>query len=120
MSDGKNDRVRQVDFVGVLVDGSRDNRRVDDDRVIGGHGFTTQLHAGILRRKVDADVFVQDKRYPDLTCKRTVGGNCSVFHKWHLSKENATLPEACGRLDVVRLFRLIPKVLATQDVQIDI
>lgn len=78
MSDGKYDRVRQVDFVGVLVDGSRDNRWVDDDRVIGGHGFATQLHAGILRRKVDADVFVQDERYPDLTCKRTVGGGGTV------------------------------------------
>lgn len=122
MSDGKYDRVRQVDFVGVLVDGSRDNRWVDDDRVIGGHGFATQLHAGILRRKVDADVFVQDERYPDLTCKRTVGGggDCSVFYKWHLSKENATLPGACGHPDAARLFRLIPKVLATQDVQNDI
>lgn len=49
MSDGKNDRVGEVDFVRVLVDGSRDDRRVDNDGVIGRHGFTAQLHAGVLR-----------------------------------------------------------------------
>lgn len=49
MPDGENDGIREVDFVGVLVDGSRDDRRVDDDRVVGIHGFAAQLHAGILR-----------------------------------------------------------------------
>lgn len=84
MSDGKNDRVREVDFVRVLVDGSRDNRGVDNDRVICSHGFTAQLHAGILGWKVDSDVFVQDERYPDLTCKRDKWTKCSVIHKWPL------------------------------------
>lgn len=73
MPDGKNDRVREVDFVRVLVDGRRDNRRVDDDRVIGSHGFTAQLHAGVLRWQVHPDVFVQDERYPNLPCKRMIG-----------------------------------------------
>lgn len=49
MPDGKNHRVREVDFVRVLVDGGRDDRGVDNDRVIGRHGFAAQLHAGVLR-----------------------------------------------------------------------
>lgn len=72
MSDGEDDGVRQVDFVRVLVDGSRDHWRVDNDGVIGGHGLTAQFHAGVLRGEVDPDVFVQDKRDPDLACKTTV------------------------------------------------
>lgn len=70
MPDGENHRVREVDFVRVLVDGGRDNRGVDNDRVIGGHGFAAWLHAGVLRRKVDADVLVQDERYPNLSCDK--------------------------------------------------
>lgn len=80
MSDGENDRVGEVDFVRVLVDGSRDNRWVDDDRVVGSHGFTSQLHAGVLRREVNPDVFVQDEGDPDLTYKRTVGQGIQSFH----------------------------------------
>lgn len=49
MSDGEDDRLGQVDFVGVLVDGGCDHRRVDDDRVVGGKRFASQLHAGVLR-----------------------------------------------------------------------
>lgn len=79
MSDGKNDRVREVDFVRVLVDGSRDNRRVDDDRIIGSHGFIAQLHAGIFRWKVDSDVFVQDEGYPNLSWKRMIGESVQCF-----------------------------------------
>lgn len=78
VSDGKNDRVREVDFVSILVDGGRDNRRVDNDRVIGGHGFAAQLHAGVLGRKVDPDVLVQDERYPDLPCNMMIGQRESV------------------------------------------
>lgn len=48
MSNGENDRVREVDFVRVLVDGGCDDRRVDDHRVVGGQGFAAQLHAGVL------------------------------------------------------------------------
>lgn len=78
MSDGKNNRVREVDFIWVLVDGSRDNRRVDNDGVIRGHGFTAELHAGVLRWKVDANVFVQDEGNPNLTCNRSVENVQSV------------------------------------------
>lgn len=73
MPDGKNDWVREVDFVRVLVDGGRDNRGVHNDRVIGRQGFTAQLHAGVLRWKVDPDVFVQDERYPNLSCEKKRG-----------------------------------------------
>lgn len=95
MPDGKNDRVREVDFVRVFVDGSRDNRWVDNDRVIGGHGFTARLHAGVLRREVDPDVFVQDERYPNLTCKRAVGESVQSSRS---DKENTTWPKVCGTL----------------------
>lgn len=85
MPDGKNDRVREIDFVRVLVDGSCDNGRVDNHRVIGSQSFAAQLHTGVLRGKVNADVFVQDKRYSNFTCKRKVminishRMNCSVY-----------------------------------------
>lgn len=69
VADGEDDRVGQVDFVGVLVDGGRDDGRVDDDRVVGGHGLAAQLHAVVLRGQVDPDVFVEDEGYPDLTCR---------------------------------------------------
>lgn len=49
MSDGKNDGVGEVDFIRILVDGRRDNRRVDNDGVIGSQGFAAQLHAGVFR-----------------------------------------------------------------------
>lgn len=71
MSDGKDDGVGEVDFIGVLVDGRRDNRRVDNDGVIGSQGFAAQLHAGVLRWQVVPDVFVQDECNPNLTCKKT-------------------------------------------------
>lgn len=71
MSDGEDDGVREVHFVRVLVDGSRDHWWVDNDGVIGGQGFTAQFYAGVLRGEVDPDVFVQDKRYPNLACKMT-------------------------------------------------
>lgn len=82
MSDGKNDRIRQVDFIWVLVDGGCDNRWVDDDGVIGRQGFAARLHAGVLRWKVDADVFVQDEGDPDLTCKG---------HKYGISRSDGTI-----------------------------
>lgn len=72
MADGENNRVREVDFVWVLVDGGRDDGWVDDDRVVGGHGLAAQLHAGVLRGEVDPDVFVEDEGYPDLTCRGMV------------------------------------------------
>lgn len=78
MSDGKNDWVREVDFVWVLADGGCDDRWVDDDRVVGSHGVAAKLHAGILSGKVDADVFVQDKRYSDLACKKMIGKEGTV------------------------------------------
>lgn len=85
MPDGKNDRVREIDFVRVLVDGSCDNGRVDNHGVIGSQSFAAQFHAGILGGKVHTDVFVQDKRYSNFTCKRKVLINisqrmkCSVY-----------------------------------------
>lgn len=88
MFDGENDRVREVYFVGILVDGSCDNGRVDNQRVIGSNGFNAQLHAGVLRRKVHANVFVQDERDPDLTCQRTFGGKCSVLMQCHWQQES--------------------------------
>lgn len=68
MSDGEDDGVREVHFVGVFVYRGRDNGRVDDHGVIGSQGFAAQLDAGVLRGKVNADVFVQDEGYPNLTC----------------------------------------------------
>lgn len=68
MSEGEDDGVREVHLVGVLVDRRRDHGRVDDDGVIGGQGFAAQLDGGVLRGKVDADVFVEDEGDPDLTC----------------------------------------------------
>lgn len=96
MSDGENDGVGEVDFVGVLVDGGRDDRRVDDDGVVGRHGFAAQLHAGVLRREVDADVFVQDERYPDLTCGRAIGETAQSVS----DKGDATWPKVCGHPDL--------------------
>lgn len=74
VANGEDHRVGQVDFVGVLVDGGRDDGRVDDDRVVGGRGLAAQLHAGVLRGEVDPDVFVEDEGDPDLTCRVTGEG----------------------------------------------
>lgn len=74
MANGEDNRVGQVDFVGILVDGGRDDGRVDDDGVVGGHGLTARLHAGVLRGEVDPDVFVEDEGYPDLTYRATAEG----------------------------------------------
>lgn len=79
MSNGENDRVREVDFVRVLVDGGCDDRRVDDHRVVGGQGFAAQLHAGVLSWKIDPDVLVQDERYSDFTCKRTIMNSLALI-----------------------------------------
>lgn len=70
MSDGENNRIWEVNFVGVLVNSGGDDWGVDDDRVVGCHCVISQLHAGIVRRQVAAYVFVQDKGNADLTCKR--------------------------------------------------
>lgn len=75
MADGENNRIREVDFVWVLVDSGRDDGWVDDDGVVSGHGLAAQLYAGVLRGEVDPDVFVEDEGYPYLTCKGTVEGN---------------------------------------------
>lgn len=89
MSDGEDDRVREVYFVGILVDGCCDNGRVDNQRVIGSNGFAAQLHAGVLCRKVHANVFVEDECDPNLTCRRTFGGKCSVLmQSCHLQQES--------------------------------
>lgn len=77
MSDGKDDRVREVDFIGVLVDGGSDHRRVDDDGIIGCHGIAAQLHAGVLRGQVHADVLVQHESNADLTCEGGGENNCT-------------------------------------------
>lgn len=69
VADCKDNRVGQVDFVGVFVDGGRDDGRVDDDGVVGSRGLAAQFHAGVLRGEVDADVFVEDESYPDLACR---------------------------------------------------
>ncbi len=110
MSDGENDRVREVDFVRVLVDGSRDNRRVDNDGVIGRHGFIAQLHAGVLRWKVDPDVFVQDERYPNLTCKMMIGKSvkcdASEQRMHYVAKSMWTPQHFCNSI-VERLIPLI-------------
>lgn len=68
MPDGEDDGVREVHFVGVFVYRGRDNGRVDDNGVIGGQRFAARLHAGVLRGKVNPDVFVEDEGDPDLTC----------------------------------------------------
>lgn len=68
VSDGEDHGVRQVHLVGVLVDGGRDDGRVDDDGVVGGQGVAAQLDGGVLRGQVNADVFVEDEGDPDLTC----------------------------------------------------
>lgn len=74
MANGEDHRVGQVDFVGILVDGGRDDGRVDDDRVVGGRGLAAQLHAGVLRGEVDPDVLVEDEGDADLTCRVTEEG----------------------------------------------
>lgn len=110
MSDGENDRVREVDFVRVLVDGGRDNRGVDDDRVIGGHGFAAQLHAGVLRGEVDPDVFVQDEGDPDLTCRERKLG--SVLQVGQQQKKNwacGDLLRLCGEQGFYKLTPVAPK-----------
>lgn len=70
MSDGEDDRVREVHLVGVFVYGCCDNRRVDDYGVIGSQCLAAQLHAGVLRGEVNPDVFVEDKCDPNLTCRK--------------------------------------------------
>lgn len=84
VANSEDNRVRQVDFVGILVDGRCDDRRIDDDGVVGGHGLAAQLHAGVLCGEVDPDVFVEDEGYPDLTCRVTAEGETlrnSIFLK---------------------------------------
>ena len=36
--------------------------------MVGGHGLVAQLHAGVLRRQVGADVLVQHEGDADLAC----------------------------------------------------
>ena len=86
MSDGEDDRVGEVHFVGVLVDGRSDDRGVNDDRVIGRHRLAAQLHAGVFRWEVEPDVFVQDKRNPDLTFRKTMGHKNSVLSRGYIHK----------------------------------
>lgn len=74
VANGEDHRVGQVDFVGILVDGGRDDGWVDDDGVVGGRGLAAQFHAGVLRGEVDPDVFVEDEGDPDLTCRVTEEG----------------------------------------------
>jgi hypothetical protein len=64
---GEYDRFGQVDFVAFFVDGCCDDGRIDNDRVVGGHGFPAQFHAGILCRQVGSDVLIQDEGHPDLS-----------------------------------------------------
>lgn len=66
--DSKHHRISQVNLIAELfIYCCRDDRGVDNDRVIGRHRFCPQLHAGILRGEIGAQVVVQHKSHPDLT-----------------------------------------------------
>ena len=65
--DGEDDGVGQVDLGAVFADGGGDDGRVDDERVVGGQRLAAQLHTGVLRGQVRAQVFVEDEGHPYLT-----------------------------------------------------
>lgn len=57
--DGKHHRISEVNLIAELfVYCCCDDRGVDNDRVISGHCFCSQLHAGILRGEIGAQVVV--------------------------------------------------------------
>lgn len=71
--DSEDNRLRQVNLIGLLVNWRRDDWGVDDNRVIRVDRLAAQSHAGVLCGQVGAQVPVQDKGHPDLTCKGTHG-----------------------------------------------
>lgn len=70
MFDSEDHRLWQVNLIALLVNGCGDDRGVDDNRVIRIDGIAAQSDAGVLRGQVGAQVLVQDKHHPDLTCTK--------------------------------------------------
>lgn len=68
MFDREDDRLRQVNLVALLVDGCHDDGGVDNDRIVGVYGLAAQSDAGVLCGEIGAQVPVEDKGHPDLTC----------------------------------------------------
>ncbi len=71
--DSEDHWLRQVHLIALLVNGSCDDRGVDDNGVIRVDGLAAQSHTCILCGQVGTQVPVQDKGHPDLTCKKTHG-----------------------------------------------
>lgn len=67
MFNSKYHRIGQINFITeLLIYCCCNNRGIDDNRMICGHGFCAQLHTGILRRQIRAQVVIQDKGYSNL------------------------------------------------------
>lgn len=67
MAHCEHDRIRQVDFIAVFVNGRRYDGRVDDDGVVGVESLAAELHAGVFGGQVCAQVLIKHKRHADLT-----------------------------------------------------
>ena len=90
--DSEDHGLGQVNLIALFVNGRRDDRGVDDDRVIGVDGLAAQSHAGVLRGQVGAQVPVQDEGHPDLTCKDTCTHARTHTHTHtHRSMEEVTV-----------------------------
>lgn len=68
MFNSKHHRISQINLVTELfVYCCRNNRRIDNNRMICGQSFRSQLHTGIFRGQIRTQVVIQDKGHSDLS-----------------------------------------------------